>query len=382
MGIDMDCQAVTVAPGKAGSVEIRRVPVERPQRGQVLARTIAVGICGTDAEIVSGAYGVAPPGSERLVLGHESLLAVEEVGPDAGDLQAEQLVVGIVRRPCPERCLPCSQGRWDLCTSGHYRERGIVGLDGFLREYLVEDAAFLVAVPRALEPVAVLLEPLSIVTKAVATGLRVRDAAAAPSGRALVTGAGPIGLLAALLLRSRDIEVWVVDRQPADSVKAHVVAAMGGHYVDTRHTSLTVAARDVRFDLAVEATGFTPLIFEAVALLAHDGALVLTGVTSGHRIIDVDANVLNRGMVLENQAVVGSVNAARIHYEAAVDSLREWSQRWPGLAERLITSRYPLDRFSEALSKKPDDIKVVVDVGSAPAVTMEPTSNKVGLLTK
>lgn len=352
--------AVVVTPGARDSSALSPVAVGDPGPGQVRVKTLAVGVCGTDVEITSGGYGQAPAGSKQLVIGHESLLMVDALGPGVSGWAPGQLAVAIVRRPCPERCEPCSRGRWDLCVTGNYLERGIKGLDGFMRTALVEDAAFLVPVPSSLQSAAVLVEPLSVVTKAVEEALRLRDPGATASRRALVTGAGPIGLLAAMLFASRGLEVWVADRRPEGSPKANVVTACGGRYIDTSATNLANAVGGVRFDLAMEATGYAPLIFQAAALLARDGALVLTGVTSGHHSIDVDANSLNRAMVLENQIIAGSVNACRAHYEAAVASLEKWQTRWPGLAERLITGRFPLERYREALSKDVDAIKSVV----------------------
>lgn len=356
------CRAVTVQPGQKGSGRLDQVPVGTPGKGQVLLRVLRVGICGTDAEIDSGLYGGAPAGSDRLVLGHEAQVRVEAVGPGVGGLQPGQLAVAIVRRPCPEMCPPCASGRWDLCTTGHYQERGIMHLDGFLRERLVDDAAFVVPVPEALEPVSVLIEPLSVVVKAIAEADRVREPVVGQARRALVTGAGPIGLLAVLALRQRGMEVWVLDRQPEDSPKAQLATAAGARYVNDAATPLERVAGVGRFDLAVEATGYAPLVFRAMGLLARNAALALTGVTSGHREIAIDANAINASMVLENHVVIGSVNADRAHYEQAVRDLTAWETRWPGLTARLITARYPLERFREALAPSAADIKRVVEV--------------------
>lgn len=356
------CRAVTVQPGEKGSGRLDRIAVGRPGPGQVLLRVLRVGICGTDAEIDAGLYGAPPPGHTRLVLGHESQVRVEAVGPDARGLQPGQLAVAIVRRPCPGPCPPCANGRWDLCVTGEYRERGIMHLDGFLRERLVEDAAFVVPVPEELEAVSVLLEPLSVVEKAIAEAERVRDPAAPPARRALVTGGGPIGLLAGLALRQRGLEVWLLDRRGPESPKGRLAAAAGMRYVDDSATPIERVADVGRFDLAVEATGFAPLVFRSLALLGRNGTLVLTGVTSGHRTVAVDANAVNASMVLENQVMIGSVNAARRHYEQAIHDLGDWRARWPGLAERMITARYPLERFRDALAPSSEDIKRVVEV--------------------
>ena len=343
----MNCRAVLVRPGLAKSAALGEVPVGEPGPGQVLARTIRVGICGTDAEIDAGLYGEAPPGADRLVLGHESLLRLEATG---------ELAVGIVRRPCPELCPNCAAGRWDLCTTGHYLEHGIMRLDGFLRERLVLAADDLVAVPAHLEPVAVLTEPLSIVEKAIAEAWQIQGRLQWSPRRALVTGAGPVGLLAAFALRQRGLDVWVVDKRPAGSPKAQAAETVGAHYVDD------IKQAGSGFDVAIEATGYAPLLFAAASLLAPGGILALTGVTSGHHEVSVDANALNQEMVLENQVIFGSVNAARAHYDQAVADLGDWVQRWPGATERLITARRPLASFRDALTKSSDDIKTVVEV--------------------
>ncbi len=344
----MSCNAVLVRPGQARSAALGDVEVGKPGPGEVLARTVRVGICGTDAEIDRGEYGEAPPGASQLVLGHESLLRIEGTG---------ELAVGIVRRPCPELCPNCAAGRWDMCTTGDYAEHGIRRLDGFLRERLVIPADGLVRVPGALEPVAVLVEPLSIVEKAIAEAWAIQARLKWTPTRALVTGAGPVGLLAAYALRQRGLEVWVVDQRPAGSPKALAATAVGAHYVDD------IEQAGSGFDLAVEATGYAPLLFRASSLLARNAVLALTGVTSGHHEVSVDANALNADMVLENQVIFGSVNAARAHYEQAVADIGDWVKRWPGATERLITARHPLADFRAALGKSPDDIKTVVEVG-------------------
>lgn len=361
------CLAVTVQPGTAGSARLEHFPVEAPGPGQVLMRAVRVGVCGTDAEICSGGYGQAPPGAQRLVLGHESLLRVVRPGPAVQGWSPGDLAVGIVRRPCAPPCPACAAGRWDMCMSGRYEERGIARLHGFLREYLCEQAAFLVPVPADLESVAVLVEPLSVVEKALDEGRQRQEHVDWASRNALVTGAGPIGLLAALALRQRGYEVWVVDRRPASSPKARLVQEVGAHYVQDGATPFEPSAPAGGFGFAVEATGYAPLLFRALGTLGRNGLLVLTGVTSGHHPVTVDANVLNAHTVLENHVLVGSVNAARKHYEAALTDLADWQQRWPGLAARLITSRHPLDRFQDALGKGEDDIKVVIEVEAAAA---------------
>jgi threonine dehydrogenase-like Zn-dependent dehydrogenase len=362
-----DCLAVTVQPGVAQSARLDRIAVDAPGPGEVLMQVVRVGVCGTDAEICAGTYGAAPAGSERLVLGHESLLRVVRPATDVHGWSPGDLAVGIVRRPCPDPCPACQAGRWDLCMTGRFAERGISRLDGFLRELLTEQAAFLVPVPPALEPVAVLVEPLSVVEKALEEALRTQGHPEWSPRAALVTGAGPIGLLAALALRQRGYSVWVVDRQPPDAPKARLVQAAGMRYVDDRSEPLEQTVPPGGFGLAVEATGYSPLFFRAAGVLGRNGVLVLTGVTSGHHPVTVDADALNAETVLENHVLVGSVNAARRHYQAAVADLMDWHDRFPGLAERLITAHHPLRGFQDALAKGPADIKSVIEVAGGGA---------------
>lgn len=356
------CRAILITPGKPGSAQLGTVAVADPGTGELLLKVRAVGICGTDGEIDRGLYGTAPAGSVELVLGHESLTEVAAVGPGVSGWTVGQLGVAIVRRPCPERCAACAVGRWDFCLTGHYREHGIKGLDGFLREYFVASVDDVVPVPANLADCAVLIEPLSIVEKAVEQALSIHAMKPGKPARALVTGAGPVGMLGALLLLQRGLQVWILDQRPADSAKARLIESAGAHYIDDSSTPLESVVPTGGFDVALEATGYAPLVFRMASTLAPNGVLALTGVTGGHREMSVDVNAINGALVLENQAMVGSVNAARAHYEQAILDLGQWKTRWGDLPSRLITSRYPLERFRDALKKDPDDIKTIVEV--------------------
>lgn len=252
-----------------------------------------------------------------------------------------------------------------MCETGHYRERGISYLHGMLREYMVDAERFVVPVPAQLRSVGVLLEPLSVVEKAVRETLRIQERAPSRPRTALVTGAGPIGILAAMLLVAQGIEVHVLDRRPVDSPKAEFVRRLGASYHDDSQTPLEDATRNLNFDLAVEASGYAPLMFRALSRLARNGALVLTGVTAGHHTISLDVDVVNQEMVLENHVLIGSVNASRGHYEQAVRDLSSFFAKDAPLVSSLITGRFPLERFGEALKKSPDTIKAVVEVGVA-----------------
>ncbi|MDA8346405.1 MAG: glucose 1-dehydrogenase [Thermaerobacter sp.] len=359
------CRGIAVTPGKANSARIQSVPVDELGAGELMLRVLEVGICGTDEEINEGLYGAPPTGMDYLVPGHESLTEVVGVGSGLTGWQPGDLAVPIVRRPCPENCAACARGRWDMCLTGDYRERGISGLQGMLRERMTDHADFVVRVPKTLRDCAVLVEPLSIVEKAIGETLRLQRRSPVPPRSALVTGAGPIGLLATLLLRSRGMEVHLLDRRPKESLKARIATAAGANYIDDSTTTLEDATKGLTFDLAIEASGYAPLLFRALGKLGRNAALVLTGVTAGHHSLSIDVDLMNQELVLENQLLVGSVNAARYHYTAAVADLSRWKKRFPGLLPQLITGRYPLERFTDALQKSPDGIKPVVEVSQA-----------------
>jgi len=345
-------QALTVVPGQAGSARLDDVPEPSPQSGSVLVQTLAVGVCGTDAEIVSGKYGWAPPGKERLILGHESLGRVLEA-PAGSGLAKGDLVVGIVRRPDPVPCVNCAVGEWDMCRNGQYTERGIKEVDGYCSERYRIEPSFAVKVDAKLERVGVLLEPASVLAKAWEHTERIGQRAHWAPRKALVTGAGPIGLLAALMGVQRGLEVHVLDRV-SEGPKPALVHDLGAHY----HTgSITELAREA--DVIIECTGVGQIVLDAMQTSPPDAIVCLTGIAAGGRRLGVDVETLNKTMVLENDVVFGSVNANRRHYEKGAESLARADAAW---LERLITRRVPLQRWAEALKRQPDDVKVVIDL--------------------
>ncbi len=347
-------KAVTVIPLEANSAELSDVPEPPESDGPVLVETLAIGVCGTDIEIVTGQYGWAPPGRERLVLGHESLGRVVEA-PAGGDLAKGDLVVGIVRRPDPVPCPNCAVLEWDFCRNGQYTERGIKQHDGYCSERYRITPDFTVKVDKSLGLHGVLLEPTSVVAKAWEQVDRVGERSHWKPETVLVTGAGPIGLLAALIGVQRGLEVHVLD-QVTSGVKPDLVRDLGATY----HTGKVAdAVKDP--DVIIECTGVPALVFDAMSYVGTGGVVVLTGVSSGGHTIDVDEGLLNRSMVLENIAVVGSVNANRRHYEAAADALARAEGSWLG---RLISRRVPIDQWHQALDRQPDDVKVVIEVNA------------------
>jgi glucose 1-dehydrogenase len=347
-------RAITLDPRTPDSAALEEVPEPPVSEGPVLVDGIALGICGTDDEIVRGEYGEAPPGAERLILGHESLGRVAEA-PDGSGFAPGELVVGIVRRPDPVPCPSCAAGEWDFCRNGQYTERGIKALHGFGSERWRIEPEFAVRIDPGLGPLGVLMEPTTIVAKAWEQIDRLLTRATLGPERVLVTGGGPIGLLAALLAHQRGYEVHVLDRA-RDGPKPELVRALGATYHAT-------PVREVQPlpDIIIEATGATQVVIDAMCHTGANGIVCLTGLSSGGRDITLDAGVLNRTIVLENDLVFGTVNANRRHYEAAAVALARADRGW---LERLITRRVPLDRWREALTRDPHDIKVVVELGA------------------
>lgn len=345
-------RALTVAPGTAGSIDVRDVPAPAPRPGEVLVEGVAVGICGTDREIAAGEYGTAPPGEDRLVLGHESLGRVI-AAPEGSGFAADDLVVGVVRRPDPVPCGACARGEFDMCRNGRYRERGITRLPGYASEQWCVEADYAVRLDPALADVGVLLEPTSVVAKAWEQIERIGGRSWFEPEVVLVTGAGPIGLLAALLGVQRGLEVHVLDRV-RDGRKPGLVGDLGAIY-HCDGFDAAIAAR--RPDIVIEATGAAPLVLAAMAGTGAYGLTCLTGVSPVGRRIEWDAGALNRSAVLENDAVFGSVNANLRHYRAAAEALARAERDW---LTRLITRRVPLSRGVEALERDPDGVKTVV----------------------
>jgi threonine dehydrogenase-like Zn-dependent dehydrogenase len=345
-------RAITVSPGIANSARLDEVPEPPPSDGAILARTVALGVCGTDREILSGAYGFAPPGERRLVLGHESLGVVEEAPPGCGFAPGD-LVVGIVRRPDPEPCPACAEGEWDMCRNGRYTERGIKERHGYGAERFRIEPDFAVKVDPALGILGVLLEPASILAKAWDHTERIGHRARAFKPRSLlVTGAGPIGLLAALMGVQRGLAVHVYDHNKGGPKEA-LTRDLGGSY----HSDAE-SLRRLSPDILIECTGVPAVIRDCLGATGPAGITCLTGVTEPGKHFDVDIGEINRSAVLNNDCVFGTVNANRRHYEMAADSLARADKRW---LARLITRRVPLERFSEALEHRKGDIKVIVE---------------------
>lgn len=354
-------KAVAVTPGRPNTGRLVDAPKPVAASGEALVRVLEVGVDGTDKELAAGLYGEPPEGDDYLIVGHESLGVVEETGPGVSSLNPGDLVVATVRRP--DDCPNCLRGEYDMCLYGNYRERGIKGLHGFMAEYYVDEPRYLVSVPSDLRPVAVLLEPLSIVEKALHQAFKIQERMFWAPRRALVLGAGTIGLLATFLLRARGLEVYTVATRPKSSLKATLAEACGAIYVDAREKPIQELDREFgNLDIILEATGDSSVAFQAMGILGTNGVLCLTGVSAGNRNLVVPVDALNMEMVLGNRVVFGTVNASRCHFEMALVHMADFQVRWPGLLGRLLTRRVPLFRWSQGLAKREDDVKVVIEV--------------------
>jgi glucose 1-dehydrogenase len=347
-------KAITIVPGKANSASLRDVPEPPASDGSVLVRALELGICGTDFELISAEYGFDAPQDGYLILGHESLGRVEEA-PAGSGFQKDDLVVGIVRRPDPVPCLACAVGEWDMCRNGQYTERGIKDRNGFGSERWRIEPDFAVRLDPGLRDVGVLMEPATILAKAWDHVTRVGQRAEWKPKTLLVTGAGTIGLLAAMMGKQRGLEVHVLDIVK-EGLKPQLVEQLGGHY----HTG---PVNEIGFlpDVTIECTGVSSVVVQVMSHLGNDGILCLTGVSSPHQNESLDLGTMNRNMVLENRIILGIVNANRRHYEMAEEALRSADRQW---LSRLISRRVHVTNFQDALRRQPDDIKVVIDFAS------------------
>lgn len=345
-------RAITVLPGLANSIRLDEIAEPPLSDGAILVRTRALGICGTDREIVDGLYGSAPTSAERLVLGHESFGIVQDASQGCGFAVGDP-IVGIVRRPDPLPCPSCAAGEWDMCRNGGYTERGIKERHGFGSERFRIEPDFAVAVAPNLGLAGVLIEPASIVAKAWDHVERVgRRSEAWSAGNVLVTGAGPIGLLAALLARQRGFDLHVLDRH-TEGPKPALIRDLHGTY----HAG-PESLRDLQFDIVMECTAAPAVIIESMARCAPSGIVCLLGVSPSGRNAEFDIGGFNRKLVFGNEVVFGTVNSNRSHYVQAADALARADRGW---LDRLISRRVPLSRWRDAFTPHPDDIKVVLD---------------------
>ncbi|WP_081823922.1 glucose 1-dehydrogenase [Paenibacillus sp. UNC451MF] len=372
-----------VAPEKGeGSVRLELIEVEQPIRKQpddVLVRLLCVGLDGTDRELMTEKYGVPPEGEDGLTIGHESLGVVVEADENYG-LAKGDLVCALVRRPCSDpMCVNCRNGHADFCETGHYVERGIKGRHGYLSEYYVEEARYLVKVPPACLSYGVLTEPQSIVEKVWDEVQRIQQRLIWQPRTVLVLGSGPLGLLAAFTSRCLGLDTVVWSKSPADSTAAELVRACGAEYrqageaggasgqssesAETLSGFLERSGK--RPDMIFECTGFSPLAFEAMIALGPNGVLALLGVTPGSRTLKISSDMINQELVLENKCVLGSVNASRKDFETGLYRLQQMEEKFQGLLGKVISDRLTLEQVPE-LDFNRIEIKAVVDLVPQP----------------
>ena len=345
-------QAITIIPGQPNSASLSQVPDPQPAEGSLLVRARQLGICGTDFELLAGNYGWAPEKSQHLILGHESLGEVEQAPPHSGFANGD-FVIGMVRRPDPEPCMACAVGEWDMCRNGRYTERGIKEKHGFGSELWRIEPEYAIKVEPDLRDVAILVEPASVLAKAWEHIEHIGKRALWRPQTLLVTGAGPIGLLAALMGRLRGLSVSVLD-QVTSGPKPRLVESLGAHYY-----SGTVAQLGFRPDVVIECTGADSVLRDSLLVLASDGILCMVGSSAHAQDATMNVTQFNRGMVLGNTVAFGVVNANRRHYEKAADALRQADRSW---LLGLITRREPLANWRAAFTRQVDDVKVIIDL--------------------
>jgi glucose 1-dehydrogenase len=339
----------------------------------VRLRMLEAGVCGTDREICSFQYGTPPAGSDYLVIGHESLGEVIEVGPEVSRVKVGDLVVPMVRRPCShETCLACQSDRQDFCYTGDFTERGIKMQHGFMTELVVDDQKYMNVVPRQLRDVAILVEPLTIAEKAITQIWQVQKrlpwacpietkAGRGTCHRAVVLGAGPVGLLGAMALAVGGFKVFVYSREAAPNPKSDLVESIGATYVSAQDTSIEQLAEKVgSIDVVYEATGASSVSFEMLKVIGLNAIFVFTGVPGRKKPIEVDTDLLMRDLVLKNQVVFGTVNAGRETFEDAIRDLGAFVERWPKTTKSLITGRSPMSAYNDLLMGAPRGIKEVI----------------------
>ena len=360
-------RALAIFPSQRAVRVIDHPEPELAADSQAKMRVLDVGVCGTDREIVSFQYGTPPDGSPYLIIGHESLSEVVEVGSKVSRVKAGDLVVMTVRRPCPHpSCVACRAGRQDFCYTGDFTERGIKQNHGYMAEFVVEEERYLNPVPRELRDVAVLVEPLTIAEKSLEQIWTVqRRLPWDRPRRAVVLGAGPVGILGAMALKVEGFDVSVYSRSPDHEEKNRILGAIGIQYIAAETHSTDEMAKMVGpIDVVYEATGASSVAFDVLRHLGPNAVFVLTGVPGRQGPIPVDTDEIMRNMVLNNQLVLGSVNAPPQAFQSAIQHLATFAQSWPGSLRSVITGRFPLDRALDALKNQPGGVKNVVAVAS------------------
>ncbi len=356
-------KAIVVKPGARDSIHMRDMPDPKMKPDQVAVKMIRVGLCGTDAEINHGLYGKPPEGDEFLILGHENLGVVEEVGKKVKGWKPGDLVVATVRRPCG-RCPQCKAGENDMCSSGQYTERGIMRRHGYMAQYYVESPTFLNKIPKEIRDFAVLLEPMSVVEKGIDHTVLLQNRLKGWHPRVgMVLGAGPIGLLAAAVLRVRGLRTVVVGREAPSDFRAQIAKSLGAEYLSVANKALPDVPKETGYpDIVIEATGVSRVVFDAMEILGPNGVLCLLSVTGGDTMNPEPTDLINQRLVLGNQVVFGSVNANPRHFKMGVKDFVTINKKWPGVMDRLLTDRIPWENHKKWFSDRGTGIKSTLEI--------------------
>src|SRR5262245_3645339 len=368
-------KAIAVTPQKRKVEIINQAEPKILSPTDVKLRMLEAGVCGTDKEICAFEYGTPPIASQELVIGHESLGEVVEVGPEVTRVSIGDLVVPMVRRPCPhDYCVACRADRQDFCFTGDFQERGIKEKHGFMAQFVVDNEKYMNLVPKEMRDVAVLVEPLTIAEKGGAQVRQVQQRlacscavtpgkATAYRHRAVVLGAGPVGLLGAMALVNYDFDTYVYSREPSPNPKSQLLESIGAHYISSEEIAPEMLPHQIgNIDLVYEATGASSLSFEMIKYLGTNGIFIFTGVPGRKGPIEVDTDLVMRNLVLKNQVVFGTVNAGRDSFENSIRDVGIFAKRWPAAVQSLISGHFPMDAYGDLLLGRAGGIKNVIQL--------------------
>ncbi len=347
-------RALTVTPGVKDSIRLENIDQPSPGSSQALLRVREIGVCGTDLDLNQGFYGEAPPDSNYLITGHESLSTVADIPKNSQGIAKGDLVVPTVRRP--DNCMNCVHRESDMCLTGNYKEHGIKGLHGFGSDYAVSDIAFLVKVPPDLTDVAVLLEPMSVAEKGVYQAFKIQERMLWKPKKVLILGAGPVGLLTSYLLRLKGLDVVVTATRANDSIKARLAQRAGATYVNTMEQPLLSLGK---FDLIMEETGSAQIALQATGMLNTNGIMCFLGIYAPTEAPE-DIGAFYKDVVLGNKTFFGSVNANINYFRMGLKNFAEIQRQFPGILHDTISVRIPPEHFQEAYSPNKDNIKTVI----------------------
>ncbi len=373
--VEEDMRAIVVVPGEENSIHIKETDIPKISETEALVKVKLVGLDRTDREIIKGLHGEPPEGKKELILGHESLGRIVKVGSQVKSLEPGNFVVATVRRP--DDCINCRAEEYDMCLKGNYTERGIKGMDGFLSDYYIEDERFLVRVPAELGELAIMLEPTSVAEKAVRTAFEVQRRMKWRPETAMITGTGTLGLITAVLLKLKGLDVVSVDRSNGE-YKKKIFSKLGVRHFNDQKINLHDIPKKIgkRIDIIFEMTGSSSVALHVIMIAGTNAAVVLSSITGGDKHIVICSDCFNQGMVLGNKTVVGTVSSNKRDFQQGIVDLLAAEKRWPGLLAKFITGRYSPERISEAISSMGENIKTVIEFDTSDLGNINPESSE------